>query len=383
MRRWRTERDFATRSAEHAEASGQAPLAARRYLDAADQAAAAGGYERAVELLTRAVRLLDEAEPAAANRALRLSALMALGRIRWAAWGAGAESFSLPQAVVPLERAAAMLAPDDPVELHAELAQLLAQVYYDIGGPDELERALGYLVDARRALLDAGRPLEAARLLNDEAAVRLRRGEIERAGELLRRSHEMFARFADGNPVAQRELAETEQLMARLVLHAPAHEQQDPANLEFALARAEEAERAYERLGDSRERARVWETLARLERLLGRSDSAMQHLQAAVRVQRELGDALGMARSTAGLAELMADRGLSAEALSLLEDSVALNMHKGSLQGLAYNLRGLDELLARLSPAERAKLNPMAERLRSRVDAARARPAALRQEART
>jgi tetratricopeptide (TPR) repeat protein len=288
--------------------------------------------------------------------------------------GAGLESFTLPAALVELEAAATLLTPEDPAELRAELAQLTARVYYDIGGAAELETACGLLVGARRDLLDAGRPLEAARMLNDEATVRVRRGELARAAELLNRAREMFVRFADASPVAQREVAQTEHLVARLVLHAPEEQRRDREALRFALERAHAAERGYAQIGDQRERARAWETLARIERLLDERDTAMQHLQSAVQVQSRLGDAVGMARTTAALAELMADTGRFEDAVGLLDESVALNVSKGSVSGLAYNRRGLDELITRMPPRERDVVGSALDHLRSRIESASPEP---------
>jgi hypothetical protein len=164
--------------------------------------------------------------------------------------------------------------------------------------------------------------------------------------------------------VARRELAETDLLVARLMLHAPEEHRKDPESLHWALESAHNAERAYQQMGDSRERARAWETLARLELLRDQPQAAMQYLRSAVGVQEQLGDVVGLARTSAALAEVMADSGMYSDALQLLGDSVSLNAMKGSLQGLAYNRTGLEDLIGKLPEGQRRELGGSIEELR-------------------
>jgi len=220
LHRSRDEGDGAMREAEEAEAAGHKELAAERYVEAANHIAKIGGYDRAVALAERALRLLDDATAAASHRSVRIAALMTLGRTKWLAAGNDGHEHWLPSALAALESASSLLIARDHVELRAELAQLTARVYADIGGEKQLSTAVALLVWARRALRGAGLALEAALLLNDEAAVRARRGELEHARRLLQRSQRTFARFVDASPVARRELARTERLMARLARHA-------------------------------------------------------------------------------------------------------------------------------------------------------------------
>ena len=359
--------DRASRAAEHAEAAGDADAAAQQYLEAATRAASLGAYERATELLARSSELLASGPPTRERRLLRLRGLIEMARIKWYAVGEQSEGFKLEDAVALLDRARSLTRADDPADLRAELSALSARVAYDIGSEQRLREALGWLDEAREALLDGGRPMNAARLLNDEAAIRVRLGEFERAGELLRRSRDVFSRYADSSPVARRELAETDLLVARLMLHAPEAHRRDPESLHWALESAHSAERAYQQMGDSRERARAWETLARLELLRDRPSAAMQFLRSAVAVQEQLGDVVGLARTTAALAEVMADTGMYDDALQLLSESVSLNRLKGSERGLAYNRAGLEELIGRLPPDHARRLGSTIEELRGQL----------------
>jgi tetratricopeptide (TPR) repeat protein len=358
--------DRASRAAEHAEAAGERDAAAEQYLEAAERAASLGAHGHALELLERCLAALTATAPTRPRRLLRLRALLSSARIKWHAAGDENEAYSLEDAASMLDDAGVHVRADDPVDLVSQIAILRARIDYDIGGRERLQQALGHLDEARVVLLDAGLTADAARLLNDEAAIRARLGEFQRAAQLLQRSRDTFARASGPEPV--REIAETDLLAARLMLHAPEEHQRDPESRRLALDAAHNAERAYQRLGDHRQRARAWETLARLEMLSERPEPAMQYLRSAMGVQEQLGDVVGLARTTAALAEVMTAGGMHQEALQLLSDSVNLNRMKGSLQGLGYNRKGLDELVAKLPPEAASRLGGPIEELRSNIE---------------
>jgi len=355
------------RAAAHAEAVGDVDRATRRYVAAAQDAASVGGHEHAVELLERALALLERAPETSERRELRMTALMDIGRLKWVAAGRTA-GFDLDSALQALEGARQLAQPTDAPELRAEIGALMARVSYEIGGDERLEHALALLGDARRILLHAGRHVEAARLLNDEAAVRVRLGQIGQAARLLQESRDVFAQLANSNASADRELADTEHLTARLLLHTPEEHRLDPEAIALAVESARNAERRYSEVGDVRSGARAWETLARLELMRGRGDDAMQHLTSAVRVQERMGDAVGLARTLAAMSDVMAAAGASGKALALLSDSVAMNERKGSRQGLRYNREALDALTATLSSADLRDLEGPLSLLRSRLE---------------
>lgn len=359
------------RAAEHAEAAGEAEIAAERYLEAAQHAAALGGFVRASELIERAVGLL---QPVPSARLLRARALMELGALRWRA--GGDHGFRLEDALAALDEAQQLVRPSDPVDLRVEVPVLIAHVLYELGEREHLERALGVFGDAQRTLEDAQRPLDAARLLNDEAAIRVRLGQQEKAAKLLLQSREVFRHYADRSDVARRELAETDHLVARLMLHNEG--EQDTEALTFALECAHAAEQRYEELGDPRERARVWETLGRLELLRGEVTHALEHLRQAAQMQQKLGDVMGLARSTGGLSKLLAEAGRTDEALAVLGDSIGLNQLKGSQRGLGYNAEALAVIQRSLTGADRTRLDETIVRLEGRLEAARTHEDPLR-----
>ena len=197
----------------------------------------------------------------------------------------------------------------------------------------------------------AGDATGAACLLNDQAAVLVRLGQPGRALQLLRESRKAFDAVPGDDPVALRELAETELLFARLPLHAqlrPGREQEGYAmGLEHALA----SERAYHELGEARELGRVWETMGRLELRRGNIEPARRRLEAAVEVQTTLGDLTGLATTTEALSEVLARIGRHAEAVTLLRDSIVFNRDKGSPLGLMGNRRAFTALSAQLAAA--------------------------------
>src|SRR5690606_28520005 len=187
--------------------------------------------------------------------------------------------------------------------------------------------------------------LLAAELLNDEAAVWVRIGDFVRAHHLLSRSREVFSKLVGSHPSALRELAETEHLVARLMLHALPRAGRERDALRLGVEHALSAEEGYLGLGDRSQVARVHETLGRLEAKQQNLDAATHYLSEARRAQLELGDAVGLARSTAALSQVFAEAGDARAALEQLKDSIELNITKGSVAGLRFNLEGLEQLV--------------------------------------
>lgn len=337
------------RAASHLVAAGEIENGAARFLAAAREAAAVGAYVQAVAYAKEALSLIEGLPSAPRRRRLRVMALCELGRVQWQAVGPG-DKFTLSSAFDSLETASHLLEEDDPPDLHANVATLLASVCYDVGDLKSLERALSELTEASRALLAAGDALGAARLLNDQAAVYVRLGDPVRASHLLEESRRVFERQAPSDPLAAAELAETYHLLARLPLHVAARPGREADAIAMGRDYAAAAERAYRELGATRELTRVWETIGRIEMKADRIEPAMQSLTAALEAQRELGDVLGLARTTAALAELLARVGQMESALQLLGESIQLNVEKGSPIGLAYNRRSLEGLTRAVVP---------------------------------
>ncbi len=332
-------------AASYAAAAGEAELAASEYAGAVDEAADLGLYEQALGFGQQALDLLDDLPEDDSRRRLRARLLVSLARVHWLAAGL-ASGLSLGHATKLLDAAGALFRPGDSFQDAAAIDALRACVLYDVGSPEALEQALDAVTRASRALGEGGDALRAARLINEEAAIWVRIGDVVRAHHLLERSLEVFG-SVEGEE-ARLEAAETHHLLARLVFHVPARDGRESDALEVSLEHARAAETCYEELDRVRQLARVRETLGRLELLAGRVEEAEGYLRASAESQQELADPIGLARTAAALAELSAARGDATTTLEMLGDSVRLNKRSGSSIGLAYNRRALESLEGRV-----------------------------------
>jgi len=336
------------RAAEHLRLAGDVDAAAQHLCEAARKAADMGAPQAAAQHANSALELLATLPPRTGRRQLKVLALIELGRQQWQSAGYDL-GFTLAQALATLELARAELDPGAPVELAAELAQAIAGACFDVGDPAALERALAELGSARQILAASGDATGAACLLNDQAAVLVRLGHPGRALALLRESRQVFDAWPQDDPVALRELAETELLFARLPLHAQLREGREQEGFTMGLDHALASERAYHELGEARELGRVWETMGRLELRRGRAEPARLRLEAAAEVQTQLGDLTGLASTTEALSQALALCGRDAEAITLLRDSIVFNRDKGSPFGLTNNRRAYTALAGRLA----------------------------------
>jgi tetratricopeptide (TPR) repeat protein len=335
------------RAAAHAEAAGLWHTACEQHLAAAERASLAGSHQVALEHAARARILAEQLGDREGRRRVQVLALLLTGRSRWLCQAPGAV-YPLSAALEPLLSCRALMTEADPPPLRAELASIIANVQYDVGSPDALEQALQELTIAGQILLDAGRPLDAARLLNDEAAVWVKLGDPVRANHLLSRSRDVFNKVAGSYPAARVELAETEHLLARLLLTAQARPGRERAALQLGVEHGRAAEEAYRDLNEMQKLGRVWETLGRLELRLGHLDVAAKLFDDARELQRKLGDAVGLARSSAASSEVLAQAQDYARAIERLAESITLNSEKGLRAGLEFNMGSLQQLKPQL-----------------------------------
>jgi len=345
------------RAAQYLQGAGRVEEAVGHLIAAARQVASRRDAPRALLLTRRALELVKSLPSTEPARALHARVLAEIGRIQWRGAAVGTP-FSLGEALQTVEQALEVLEDDSAPVLRAELFALVAGICYDLGDDDSLERASSALTRAARLLAQAGAPVDAARLLNDQAAVLVRFGDPVQAVFLLEQSRQVFESMRERDAtdeVAARELAETHHLLARIPMHAQIREGAEARALGVGLEHAARAARLYQEIQDSRALARVWETMGRIELSLGRLDAAEEHLGRALFIQRKLGDVTGLARTAAGLSELLLARDEHAAALSLLAESSALNARKGSPRGIVFNLRAFDELAQAIAmlPEER------------------------------
>jgi tetratricopeptide (TPR) repeat protein len=335
-----------TRAATHLQAAGRTQAAVEHYLAAVREAVARGDVRRAYGVAEQALLLLDSLPTSPPQALLRTQVLLEKGRLQWHGALLGA-AFTLQEALASLEAAKASLPDDAPPEVVEQLAAVTAGVCYDIGDEAALQRALDALQESSHRLVNTGAIVLAACLLNDQAAVYMRVGDLVRATYLLSQAHERFESHLRHHPhdaMALAELAGTEHVLARLPLHVqvpPGHEEDSYAR---GLEHAQAAEALYQRLGQQRPLTRVWETMGRLALQRGHLEVAQERLMTALTLQRQLGDVAGLARSTAALAELCMRTAQFDDAVVLLADSIALNVDKGSPIGLAFNRQALGAL---------------------------------------
>lgn len=356
----------AARAADHLAAAGDPTGACAKLIQAAVDAAHLGAADRALHLTDEALAALDRLPDIPAHRALRARALAEAARIQWTAVGPDAR-FTLEAARETAAAAEAALDHSAPTALRGEVASLRAQILHDVGGEEGLQEALDLLTAASHALEAAGDPIEAARLFNDQAAIWVRLGDPVRAHGLLEASRRVFASRAENDPVARLELADTDHLIARLPLHVAARPGRESDAAGFGLRHASDAERAYGELGRPWDRARVWETIGRLELMRGRVDHAIDGLERAAALQQRLGDALGLASTVEALARALTAAGRPEVAISLLYDSLALNAEKGSIQGVGFLERTIEALTESLPAEARRSLAQPIQRLQGEL----------------
>ncbi len=238
-----------------------------------------------------------------------------------------------------------------PPELLGEIASLKAGVSCDLGEAKTLERSLGGLTQLSRQLLAEGQPLQAARLLNEQAAVYIRLGDPVQATHLLYRSRGLFEEILAKDPshaTAQEESADTEHLLARLALHVPLRPGREKEAIALSLQHARNAERWYAAQRRFHALGRVWGTMGRLELKRGNLQAAQQRLVQALDLQQKNGDMTGLARTHDALSQLFLLQGDDLEAVRVLAASIALNLEKGAPLGLAFNRRAFEQLLRHL-----------------------------------
>jgi tetratricopeptide (TPR) repeat protein len=277
------------------------------------------------------------------RRRLRAEVLLALGTIQWHGSGGG-QDFSLAAAHATLLEARAAVKPGDPAALRGAMAATLAGVAGDLGDVTALDAALAELAETTRSLMAEGATLEAARLLNDQAALLLRAGDPVRGAWLIQQAREVFEERVEAmdaaalarDPSALAELAETDHLYAPLPRHAPARAGRAGDAMALGREHALAALELYKRIGDTREAAGVLVTLGRLELRAGHLQHARERLIEAMGLQESIGDVLGIARASGALAEVEAANGRFDEAVRRLGDSVTFNVDKGSALGVAF-----------------------------------------------
>lgn len=371
-------REDPLRAAKASEAVGRVPQSLEQRLDAAAAMIDAGDVGRAARTLEEMGDSIGRVPSLEARTMLEARMLVEKARLAWLTTSDEGAA-SLEEAWTLALSARRRLPSKGHAHLRAYIAATLAAIAYDVGEGPTLEQARDELIDTIGALLQEGATLDAASLLNEQAALELRRGRLGPAAELLVRSHRLFEAQVQeraGDGAARAELADTDLLIARLPLHASPSSIDDVAfvsneSIATSLEHARAAEKAYRSLRLRRELARACDVLGRLESRRGDRVRARQYFEEAIAIGEELGDAATLARSTAALAEVLAQAGQPEQALGLLRSSIGVNREKGSTLGLSYDaatLEIIERVVARMGGAVETALRPELLRARAGLD---------------
>ncbi|MBS2018860.1 MAG: tetratricopeptide repeat protein [Deltaproteobacteria bacterium] len=357
------------RAARALDALGRATDALERRLDAVASMIDAGDVGRASKTLDETAVTIAGLTSVGVRALLEARLRLERARLLWLTTGQEG-SGTLLEAWTEALAAWHAIPGRAPASLRAYAAATLASIAYEIGGGSVLDQAREILVDTVGALLQEGATADAASLINEQAALEIRRDRVAPAAELLERSRRLFeARVVEtkGDAASRAELADTELLLARLPLHGnTGHE-----TLEKALGHARAAEHTYRALGMRRELARACDVLGRLEARRGDTGSARPWFDEALAIAEELGDAGGLARTTVALAELLAEAGQPEQALGLLRSSISVNREKGSTIGLSFDAAALDVIegaVARMGGAVATAMEAELAQVRSGLD---------------
>lgn len=334
------------RAASHLQSAGRYHDALLMFLEAAQDATATGNTRLGVFSTQQAIAMLSKLPRSRQRTLLEAHILVEMARLKWHGTVSD-NTFTLQDAMETLETAKSMLPSDTPPELQGRWAATYAGISHDLGELSMVKQALDELTQVSRKLLKLNKPVEAARLLNDQAALYIRLGDSLRASRQLYESRELFEKILRNDredSVAMEELAHTEHLLARLPLHARVFQEREEEAFSLALEHTAHAEKLFDKLGMRREQARVWTTQGKLEMGRKQHQAAEEAFLRAIQLQQAIGDWTGLARVCAALSDLFVERGQVIEALGLLGESTVLNLEKGAPIGVAFNRRALEQL---------------------------------------
>ena len=366
------------RAAKALDAVGRTAAALEQRLDAVASMIDAGEIGRASRMLDETGAAISGITPLAARTLLEARSRLERARLLWLTTGDHGAG-TLFEAWTEALAAWHTLPGRAPATLRAYAAATLASIAYEVGTGVVLDLAREILSETIGALMQEGATTDAASLINEQAALELRRDRVGAAEQLLERSHQLFeARVLEtkGEAASRAELADTDLLLARLPLHAWLSSSADRAllgeeGIQKALASGHAAERTYRALGMRRELARACDVLGRLEARGRSSDRARAWFDEALAIAEELGDAASLARTTAALAELLAEAGQPEKALGLLRSSISVNREKGSTIGLSFDAAALDVIesaVTRMGGAVASAMQPELAQARAGLD---------------
>ncbi|MFT3692322.1 MAG: tetratricopeptide repeat protein [Kofleriaceae bacterium] len=308
--------------ARHLELAGDAVPAADRYLRAAGHAVELGGNADAFRQLTRALKLLPEAdhERRFTSHRLREEILRRLAK--------------RPQQLRELhalrKEAEAIGEPGKLAVAH----NALAQFYIDVGKAPAALRAvapaLGYAREAGDTLIES----EALRL---RAAIARLVGNAEESLRLVEQALEIVDRTMENSKVTETgQRAPTPVLMARAtILNQRGTTLWNIGKLEESIESYAEALVIYRAIGMQRHEARALNNMGIVFAALGEYEEALAHYKSALKIDQALGERSGLALKLGNIGQCYSDIGDLDRAESYLSRALKVAEQTGDLSAAA------------------------------------------------
>jgi len=305
--------------ARHLELAGDAVPAADRYLRAAGHAVELGGNADAFRQLTRALKLLPEADHERRFNAHRLREEI-LRRLA-----------KRPQQLRELH---ALRKEAEHIGEAGKLAvahNALAQFYIDVGKAPAALRAVAPALQYAR---DAGEPLVEAEALRLRAAIARLVGNAEESLRLVEQALELVDKAGRGTDSGQR--ASTPVLLARAtILNQRGSTLWNMGKLEQSIESYAEALVIYRAIGMQRHEARALNNMGIVFAALGEYEEALAHYKSALKIDQALGERSGLALKLGNIGQCYSDLGDLDRAENYLGRALKVAEQTGDLSAAA------------------------------------------------
>ncbi|MEO6775914.1 MAG: tetratricopeptide repeat protein [Kofleriaceae bacterium] len=314
--------------ARHLELAGDAVPAAERYLRAAGHAVELGGNADAFRQLTRALKLLPEADHERRFDAHRLREEI-LRRLA-----------KRPQQLRELH---ALRKEADLIGEAGKLAvshNALAQFYIDVGKAPAALRAVAPALQYAR---DAGMPLVEAEALRLRAAIARLVGNAEESLRLVEQALELVDKImeasklpATGRGTDSGQRAPTPVLLARAtILNQRGSTLWNMGKLEDSIESYAEALVIYRAIGMQRHEARALNNMGIVFAALGEYEEALAHYKSALKIDQALGERSGLALKLGNIGQCYSDLGDLDRAENYLGRALKVAEQTGDLSAAA------------------------------------------------
>ena len=308
--------------ARHLELAGDAVPAADRYLRAAGHAVELGGNADAFRQLTRALKLLPEADHERRFNAHRLREEI-LRRLA-----------KRPQQLRELH---ALRKEADALGELGKLAvshNALAQFYIDVGKAPAALRAVAPALQYAR---DAGEPLVEAEALRLRAAIARLVGNAEESLRLVEQALELADKAMEASKVTETgQRAPTPVLLSRAtILNQRGSTLWNMGKLEESIESYAEALVIYRAIGMQRHEARALNNMGIVFAALGEYEEALAHYKSALKIDQALGERSGLALKLGNIGQCYSDLGDLDRAENYLGRALKVAEQTGDLSAAA------------------------------------------------